>query len=243
MDDAINHIQFERDFDMIHFKNWQMMLNFLNIIYANFDFIRKIRNKFRILIMNIQNFQTFFSIFLRLNVSIKYIEIVKLKKLYEKLSLKLKNALIVYFREFATLIGTRKEFTLIYNKQKSFRKEKIFTRLLRLDFIHFKFNSIILISIIFFTKFVTSFFFTKLFVHFVIERKSFDFAIEKLIDTNNCFICEKSKHTWKFCLNKHKHKKRQWYDLQMIVINYVIEFDDSNSKNWKFTSKTRLMNV
>ena len=61
--DAIDHIQFERDFDMIHFKNWQMMLNFLNIVYANFDFVRKIRNEFRNLIMNIQNFQTFFSTF------------------------------------------------------------------------------------------------------------------------------------------------------------------------------------
>ena len=41
--------------------------------------------------MNIQNFQTFFSIFLRLNVFTKYIEIVKLKKLYEKLSFQIEE--------------------------------------------------------------------------------------------------------------------------------------------------------
>ena len=75
------------------------MLNFLNIVYANFDFVRKIRNEFRNLIINIQNFQTFFSIFIRLNAFIEYIEIVKLKKLNEKLFFNLKNVLIVYFRE------------------------------------------------------------------------------------------------------------------------------------------------
>ena len=171
-----------------------MMLNFFNIVYANCDFIRKIRNEFRILIMNIQNFQTFFSIFLRLNVFIEYIEIVKLKKLYEKLFLKLKNALIVYSREFVILIETRKEFTLMYNKQENLKKEKIFAHLLHFIFIYFKFNSIASISILF-TKFVTSFFFTKSSIYFVIERKFFDLLIEKLIDTNNCFICEKSKHT------------------------------------------------
>ena len=61
------------------------MLNFFNIVYANFNFVRKIRNKFRNLIINIQNFQTFFSIFHTIEYAfIKYIEIVKLKKLNEK---------------------------------------------------------------------------------------------------------------------------------------------------------------
>ena len=84
------------------------MLNFLNIVYANFDFVRKIRNEFRNLIINIQNFQTFFSIFIRLNAFIEYIEIVKLKKLNEKLFFNLKNVLIVCFREFSTLIEIKK---------------------------------------------------------------------------------------------------------------------------------------
>ena len=99
------------------------MLNFLNIIYANFNFVRKIRNEFRNLIINIQNFQTFFSIFIRLNVFIEYIEIVKLKKLNEKLSFNLKNALIMYFREFFTLIEIKKQFTLMYNKQQNNKKK------------------------------------------------------------------------------------------------------------------------
>ena len=104
------------------------MLNFFNIVYANFDFIRKIRNEFRNLIMNIQNFQTFFSIFLHLNIFIKYIEIVKLKKLNEKLFFNLKNVLIVYFRDFFTLIDIKKKFIFMYNKQQNNKKKKIAQR-------------------------------------------------------------------------------------------------------------------
>ena len=73
--------------------------------------------------MNIQNFQTFFSIFIRLNAFIEYIEIVKLKKLNEKLFFNLKNVLTIYFREFFTLIEIKKQFTFMYNKQQNNKKK------------------------------------------------------------------------------------------------------------------------
>ena len=76
------------------------MIKYFEITFSNFDYVRKIRIAFRTLIMNIQNFNKFFSKFLRLNVVIKYNENTKFKKLHEKLSIKIKNVLNNNFREF-----------------------------------------------------------------------------------------------------------------------------------------------
>ena len=45
IDDEIDeHIQSMRDFDIDHFKNWHMIMNFLSNIYDDFDFKRNMRN-------------------------------------------------------------------------------------------------------------------------------------------------------------------------------------------------------
>ena len=95
-----------RNLDINHFKNYEIMMKYFEINFSNFNYVRKIRIAFRILIMNIQNFNKFFSKFLRLNVAIKYNENTKFEKLHEKLSIKIKNVLNNNFREFFILIET-----------------------------------------------------------------------------------------------------------------------------------------
>ena len=117
-DEIKNHIQFMRNLDINHFKNYKIIMKYFKIIFSNFNYVRKIRIAFRILIMNIQNFNKFFSKFLRLNVAIKYNENTKFEKLHEKLSIKIKNVLNNNFREFFILIEIWIIFTKIYNNQK-----------------------------------------------------------------------------------------------------------------------------
>ena len=93
-----------RNFNINDFKNHEIMMKYFEIIFSNFDYVRKICIAFRILIMNIQNFNKFFSKFLRLNVAIEYNENTKFEKLHKKLSIKMKNVLNNNFREFFVLI-------------------------------------------------------------------------------------------------------------------------------------------
>ena len=74
------------------------MMKFLDSIYDDFDYKRNIRIKFKTLIMRIQDFQSFFSIFLLLSSQIDYNEIQKIEKLFEKFSFSLRKTLNVYSR-------------------------------------------------------------------------------------------------------------------------------------------------
>ena len=127
-DETDEHIQSMRDLDIDHFKNWHMMMNFLSNIYDDSDFKRNMRNQFRILIMSIQNFQTFYFIFFRLNNSTDYNEIIKIEKLMKKIFWNLKKTMSVWFREFITLDEVRITLQQIYNRQTNFKKEKIVAR-------------------------------------------------------------------------------------------------------------------
>ena len=187
--------------------------------------------------MNIQNFQSFFSNFLRLNVSIEYNDDTKLEKLHDKLSIELKDALSNNFREFTFLIEVRIEFTKIYNSRKRMKKQRVeekIARLFRLEYIQFKFNFVVS-RFIFFVKSIISTFFTKFTIHFHVQSiiKNYDSIIDKLINIDQCYICDEIEHIWKICFNAHKHKQRQWHDMQMIQMNMIFDFNefDFDSKN------------
>ena len=62
-----------------------MMLKFMIIVFDDSNYKRNMRNEFRTLIMNTQDFQIFFSIFLRLSNSIDYSEATKIEKLMNKI--------------------------------------------------------------------------------------------------------------------------------------------------------------
>ena len=101
------------------------MMIFLESVYFDFDYQFKIRIKLKNLVMNIQNFQLFFSNFLRLNVSIKYNDDTKFEKLHDKLFIEFKNALNNNFRKFIFLVEIRIEFTKIYNSRTRMKKQRI----------------------------------------------------------------------------------------------------------------------
>ena len=122
-----------------------------------------------------------------------------------------------------------------------FEKKKIRIRIQRSIFTYFKSISVASIATSF-VKSIISIFFVKFTIRFQFEHKH-DSIIDRLIVTNKCFICEKFDHFWKKCFNINKFQKRQWHKMQIIQMNFDIDSSDSNSKNWRFTSKTRLMNV
>ena len=226
------HIQIVRNLDINHFKNHQQMMKFLDSIYDDFDYKRNIRIKFRTLIIRIQDFQSFFSIFLLLSNQIDYNETQKIEKLFEKFSFSLKKTLSVYSRQFDILIEIKIVFTRMYNNQKKIEKKKIEKKIAQQQFFDFiYFIAFVISTSISFTKFIISIHFAKhmIHVHLFIEFKNRNFVIDTLIFTNKCFICDELKHTWKFYLNAQKYKKRQWHDLQMIQMNLNIEFDDFDS--------------
>ena len=229
-DETDEHIQSMRDLDIDHFKNWYMMMNFLSDIYDDFDFKRNMRNQFRILIMNTQDFQTFYFIFFRLSNSTDYSEIIKIEKLMKKIFWNLKKIMSIYSREFITLDEIWIILQQIYNRQTSLKKKKIATRQQRSELSQFKFNSFVSISMSF-TKFVTSVFFAKSSIHFNVEIKTRDSMIDKLIVTNKCFTCDELNHIWRKCSNAHKHQKRHWHKMQMFYMNLIVESSDFDSKN------------
>ena len=233
------HIQIVSNLDINHFENHQQMMKFLVNIYDDSDYKRNIRIKFRTLIMRSQNdFQSFFSIFLFLSSQIDYNETQKIEKLLEKFSLSLRKTLSVYSRQFDILIEIRIVLTRMYNSQKRIRKKKVEKRIAQQqhsDFIYFIVFEIS--TSISFTKFIISMHHAKhmIHVHSSIEFKSRDLVIDTLIFTSKCFICNELRHTWKFCSNANKYKKRQWHDLQMIQMNLNVEFSDFDSMRIFFT--------
>ena len=231
VDEIDNHIQSIRDIDINHFKNWHMMLKFMIIVFENSNYKRNMRNEFRTLIMNIQNFQIFFSIFFRLNNSIDYNEVIKIEKLMNKIFWNLKKTMSVWSREFTTFDEVRIILQQIYNRQTSLKKEKIVVRQQRLKLFHFKFILVVSTSISF-TKFVTSTFFVKFAIHFhFVDTKFRDSMIDKLIVTNKCFTCDESNHVWKKCSNVNKHSKRHWHKMQIFYMNLTFDSNEFDSKN------------
>ena len=231
-DEIDEHIQSMRDLDIDHFKNWHMMMNFLLDIYDDSDFKRNMRNQFRVLIMSTQDFQTFYSIFLRLNNSIDYSEIIKIEKLMKKIFWNLKETMSVWSREFITLDEVRITLQQIYNRQTNLRKKKIVARQQRLKLSHFKFIFVVSTSISF-TKSVTSTLFVKFAIHFHsdVDTKSRDSMIDKLIVIDKCFTCDESDHVWRKCSNVNKHSKRHWHKMQIFYMNLTFDSSESDSKN------------
>ena len=220
------HIQIVRNLDIDHFKNHQQMMKFLDNIYDDFDYKRNIRIKFKALIMRIQDFQSFFSIFLLLSSQIDYNETQKIEMLLEKLSFSLRKTLSVYSRQFATLVEVRIELTQMYNNQKKIRKKRIEMKVAqsqRSAFIYFK-NAFVVSTSIHLVE-------STIHLHRYIQSQSRnrDSIIDTLIFTNKCFIYDELKHTWKLCSNAKKYKKRQWHDLQMIQMNLNVKFNDFDS--------------
>ena len=119
-----NHIQSIRDIDIKYFKNWTIMLKYIIIVFENSNFKRNMRNEFRTLIMNIQDFQSFYFIFFRFNDSIDYNEIIKIEKLMNKIFWNLKKAMNFWFREFIIFDEIRIILQQIYNRQTSFKKRE-----------------------------------------------------------------------------------------------------------------------
>ena len=201
-------------------------MKFLDNIYDDFDYKRNTRIKFRTLIMRIQDFQSFFSIFLFLSSQIDYNETQKIEKLFEKLSFSLRKTLSVYSRQFAIFVEVRIELTQMYNSQKRIRKKRIEMKVAqsqRFAFIYFK-NVFVVSTSIHFVEFTI-----HLHRYIQFQNRNRDFIIDTLIFTNKCFICDELRHTWKLCSNAKKYKKRQWHDLQMIQMNLNVEFNDSDS--------------
>ena len=116
VDEIDDHIQSIRDIDINHFKNWHMMLKFMIIVFDDSNYKRNMRNEFRTLIMNIQDFQIFFSIFFRFSNSIDYSEVIKIEKLMNKIFWNLKKTMSVWSREFITFDETRIILQQIYNR-------------------------------------------------------------------------------------------------------------------------------
>ena len=234
-DETEKHIQVMRDLDINHFKSHEMMMKYFEIIFSNFDYKRKIRIEFRTLIINTQSFQKFFSNFLRLSATTEYNENTKLEKLHEKLSIKLKNLLSNNFREFFILIEIRIEFSKIYNNQKKIRRQRVekkIARLFRFEYAQSRFTFAIS-TFVFFVKLITSILFAKSTTHFHAQFviQSHDSVIDKLIVIDQCYICDETEHIWKICLNANKYKKRQWHDMQMMQMNMIFDFSESDSKN------------
>ena len=100
-------------------------MKFFDNIYDDFDYKRNIRIKFKTLIMKIQNFQSFFSIFLFLSSQIDYNETQKIEKLFEKFSFSLKKTLSIYFRQFVTFVEIKIELTQMYNNQERITKKRV----------------------------------------------------------------------------------------------------------------------
>ena len=150
------------------------------------------------MIISIQDFQTFYFIFLRLNNSIDYSEIIKIEKVMKKIFWNLKEIMSVYFREFIIFDEIWIILQQIYNRQTNFRREKIATRQQRSKLSQFKFIFVVFISISF-TKSVTSTLFAKSATHFHsnVDIKSRDSMTNKLIVTNKCFTCDESNHIWR----------------------------------------------
>ena len=165
VDEIDDHIQSIRDIDINHFKNWHMMLKFMIIVFENSNYKRNMRNEFRTLIMNIQNFQ----------ISLRLFFILIIQSIITKSS-KSKNWWTKYFEiwkkqwtfDFVNLLFLTR-FALFCNKytidKRVSKKEKIVARQQRLKLFYFKFIFVVLISISF-TKFVTSIFFVKFAIHF-----------------------------------------------------------------------------
>ena len=169
-----------------------------------------------------------------------YNEIQKIKKLFEKLSLSLRKTLSVYSRQFDILIEIKIVFTRMYNSQKRIRKKKVEKKIAQQqhsDFIYF--IAFVISTSILFTKFTISMHLAKFTIHFhqhiESQSRSRNSVIDTLIITNKCFICDELKHTWKFCSNAIKYKKRQWHDLQVIQMNLNVEFNDFDSIRTFFT--------
>ena len=168
------------------------MMKFLDNIYDDSDYKRNTRIKFKTLIMRIQDFQSFFSIFLLLSSQIDYNETQKIEKLLEKLSFSLRKTLNIYSRQFAILVEIRIELTQMYNNQERIRKKRIEKKTAQSQcsvFISFKTTSVV----------STSMHLAKSTIHFhrYIESSSRnrDLVIDTLIFTNKCFICDELRHT------------------------------------------------
>ena len=230
--EADGHIQSVRDLDIDHFKNWHMVVDFLSGIYDDPDFKRNMRNQFRVLIMGTQDFQTFYSIFLRLSNPTGYSEAIKIEELMEKISWNLKEAMSVWPREFTTLDEVRITLQQIYNRQTSLRKEKIAARQQRLELSHFKFTLVVSTSVSF-TKPVTSALFVKPAAHFHsgADTKPRDSVTDKLAVTGKCFTCGESGHVWRGCPNANKHSERHWHKMQVFYMNLASDSSESDSEN------------
>ena len=214
-------------------------MKFLDKIYDDSDYKRNTRIKFKALIMRIQDFQSFFSIFLLLSSQIDYNETQKIEKLLEKLSFSLRKTLSIYSRQFATLVEVKVELTQMYNNQKRIKKKRVEMKIAqsqRSAFIYFKNVSVVSTSI-HLAK-------STIHLHRYIQSQSRnrDSITDTLIFTNKCFICDELRHTWKLCSNAKKYKKRQWHDLQMIQMNLNFEFNDFDSMRIFFTRDDSMIN-
>ena len=168
------------------------MMKIFDNIYDDFNYKRNICIKFRTLIMKIQDFQSFFSIFLLLSNQIDYNETQKIQKLFEKFSLSLKKTLNIYSRQFVIFVDVKIEFTQMYNNQKRIKKKKVEMKIAqsqRFAFIYFK--NVFVVS--------TSIHLAKSTIHFYryieFQNRNRDFVIDTLIFTSKCFICDELKHT------------------------------------------------
>ena len=232
------HIQFRRYNNLNYFESEIMMINFLENIYGNSDHQRNVRREYRDLIMfDIQNFQFFYSDFHRLNIQINFDQLTLMKNLVDKFIMSLKQTLNNSFRHHFILLAWKNDIQQMYNDLISIRKKK--TRIRAQKSILMIFKSIFAVSIaISFVKSATSTSFVKL-----KNDHKHDSITNQLIATSKCFTCDELDHNWKFCFNVSKFQKRQWHKLQIHQLNLDIDSSEFDSKNWQFTSKTRLMNV
>ena len=221
------HIQSRRYNNLNYFENEIMMIFFLEDIYENSDHQRNVRREYRKLTMfDTQNFQSFYSNFHRLSIQINFDQLTLMKNLIDKFTMSLKQTLNNLSRNWFTLLQWKNDIQQVYNDLINIRKEKIRIRAQKSVLTYFKSTSAASIA----TSFVKSATST-LFVKLKIEHKH-DSIIDQLITTNKCFICGKSSHIWKKCLNVNKYSKRQWHKMQIAQMNLNIDSSDSDSKNW-----------
>ncbi|KAG7006824.1 hypothetical protein G7Y79_00012g031600 [Physcia stellaris] len=230
--DAGGHIQSVRDIDMDHFRTWHMVLEFLGTIYEDPDFKRNMRNQFRALTMGTQDFQSFYSTFLRLSNPTGYSEATKIEELMDKISWNLKEAMSVYPREFTTLDEARTTLQQIYNRQSSLRKEKTAARQQRPELPQSR-STPVASTPVPFTKPATPAPFVKPAAHFhpSAETKTRDPVTDKLAATGKCFTCGETGHVWRECPNAHKHQERHWHKMQVSYMDMASESSGSDSEN------------
>ena len=120
------HIQSRRYNNLNYFENEIMMIFFFENIYENSNHQRNVRREYRELIMfDIQNFQSFYSNFHRLNIQINFNQFTLMNNLIDKLIMSLKQVLNNFSRNWLTLLQWKNDIQQMYNDLINIRKKRL----------------------------------------------------------------------------------------------------------------------